>query len=128
MLLKSIKDFPSHDYLNMPPVSRRLQCQHLRDTHNRFLGGHLCYSIQLHLACCFLYHHTASKKNWDLAILNVLPSDTKFLFPFTTDGGVHYEQCHRATPAYPFISFISSLESVRSYRLFFPNSSHHLVY
>src|ERR1700722_5255739 len=128
MLLKSIKDLPSHDYLNMPPISRRLRHQHLRNMHNHSISGQLCYSVQLHLARCFLYCHTASKKNWDYHIPDVLPSDTEFLFPFTTDSGVRYKQRHHSTSAYPFISFANSLESIRSHRLYFPNSSHCLVY
>ena len=121
MLLKSIKDLPSHDYLNMPPVSRRLQRQHQRSIHNCHLGGHLRYSIQLHLARCFLYRHTASKKNWDLAIPDVLPSDSEFLFPFAIDDSVQYERRHRATAAYPYISFDSTLEPIRSQKIHFPN-------
>jgi len=121
MLLKSIKNVSSHDYLNMPPVSRRLRRQHLRNTHNRSLGGHLRYSIQLHLARCFLYRHTASKKNWDLAIPDVLPSDSEFLFPFAIDDSVRYERRHRATAAYPYISFDSTLEPIRSQKIHFPN-------
>ena len=38
MLLKSIKDLLSHDYLNMPPVSRRLWHQHLCNMHNRSIS------------------------------------------------------------------------------------------
>src|ERR1700722_14682826 len=121
MLLKSIRDLPSHDYLNMPPVSRRLRRQHLRNTHNRSIGRHLRYSIQLHLAHCFLYCHTASKKNWDLAIPDVLPSDSEFLFPFAIDDSVRYERHHRATSAYPYISFDSTLDSIQSQKIHFPN-------
>ena len=128
MLLKSIKNVSSHDYLNMPPVSRRLRRQHLRNTHDRSIGGSLRCSVQQHLARCFLYCHTASKKNWDYHVPDVLPSDTEFLFPFATDSSVRYERRHRSTSAYPFISFANSLESIRTHRLYFPDSSHRLIY
>ena len=47
MLLKSIKDLPSHDHLNMSPVSRWLWHQHQRSIYNCPLSRHLRYCYEL---------------------------------------------------------------------------------